>query len=190
MLLQVVEDRAHLGRLHLRLEVVEERVVGLVELAVEALDVAVAELEVLAQRRQEGGEVVALAGLDPDRDRERRRARHLRAQLGGDLARLLPVAAGDADQARLERVVLVLRLEGLELLEEPTDLGRGELVVGDAPERRELLGATGCSAGRHHHLLVPGEQRGGMREIGDLRQPPCQLVERSHPPHELAPYRT
>ena len=91
VLLQVVEERAHLGRLHPALEVVEHDVVRLVA-DLEAVDVALAQVEVLAQRRQERREVVVPARLDPDRVRERRGARHLRAQLGGHLARLLPVA--------------------------------------------------------------------------------------------------
>ena len=42
--LQLLEDLAHLGRLHARLEVVEEGVVGLV-VALEALDVAALQLD-------------------------------------------------------------------------------------------------------------------------------------------------
>src|SRR6266516_7550048 len=101
MLLQVFEDRANLSRLHPALVVVERSVVRLVVVAVEAVDVAAAQLEVLAQRRQEGLEVVLRASADPDEVSERRRARHLGAEVGGDLARLLPVDARDADEARL-----------------------------------------------------------------------------------------
>src|SRR5262249_49585847 len=67
VLRQVLEERPHLRRLHPRLEVVEEGVVGLVELALVALDVAAAKLEVLAESGQERREVVALAGVDPHR---------------------------------------------------------------------------------------------------------------------------
>ena len=107
MLLQVVEERAHLRGLHPALVVVEQDVVRLVD-DLEALDVALAEVEVLAQHRQEASKSLVLrastqTGIASDAD-----ARHLRAQVGRHLARLLPVARGDADQARLERVVLVL----------------------------------------------------------------------------------
>ena len=84
VLLQVVEDPAHFLRLHPALVVVEHDVVRLVA-DLEALDVALAQVEVLAQHGQECLEVVVLARLDPDRVRERGRARHLGAQVGRHL---------------------------------------------------------------------------------------------------------
>ena len=99
VLLQVVEDRAHLGRLHAALEVVEDGVVGLVVVAVEALDVAAAELEVLAQRRQERLRSRCSAAPRPRPGcASEADARHLGAELGRHLARLLPVAPRDADR--------------------------------------------------------------------------------------------
>jgi hypothetical protein len=46
VLLHVLEQLPHLGRLHVALEVVEQDVVGLVEVVDEELDVALAEVEV------------------------------------------------------------------------------------------------------------------------------------------------
>ncbi len=60
-----VEDLRHLGRLHQRLEVVQERGVGRV-VPLEALGVALLQVEVPLERREEGGEVVVRAGVDPD----------------------------------------------------------------------------------------------------------------------------
>ena len=68
LLLQLVEDRAHLGRLHPRLEVVEEDVVRLV-VAVEAVDVAALQLDVALEVRQEEREVVLLRAPSPRRVR-------------------------------------------------------------------------------------------------------------------------
>ena len=70
LLLEPVEDLAHLCRLHPGLEVVQEHVVRLV-VVVEALDVAAAEVEVVPQRGQELREVGLLARLHPDGHRER-----------------------------------------------------------------------------------------------------------------------
>ena len=133
VLLEVVEDAPHLGRLHAALVVVEHDVVRLVA-DLEAVDVALAQVEVLAEHGQERREVVFAARSDPDRVRERRRARHLRAQVRRHLARLLPVATRDADQARLERVVLVLLAEVAQVVQEPADISRDELRVRDAAD--------------------------------------------------------
>ena len=70
LLLEPVEDLAHLCRLHPRLEVVQEHVVRLV-VVVEALDVAPAKVEVVPQCGQELREVRLLARLHPDGHRER-----------------------------------------------------------------------------------------------------------------------
>ena len=123
-------------------------------------------------------EVVCLARLDPDGIGERRRAGHLRAQVGRYLAQLLPVAGGDADEARLERVVLVLLAPVAQVVEELADLGRGELGVRDPADGGHHLGAQRRTAGRHHHVLVPAEQGRRLHEIGDLGEAPPQLVER------------
>ncbi len=167
MRLQIVEQASHLGRLHVPLEVVEHDVIGLVA-DVEAVDVALAQVEIRPQDRQEAGEVVVLARVDPDEVRKCGRARHLRAQVGRDAPRLLPVARDDADEARLEGVVLVLLGEVTRLVEQATDLGRGELLVGDSADGRELLGADRRAAARHHHLLVPRQQRHRLAEVADL----------------------
>ena len=90
--LQVVEDGAYLGRLHARLEVVEERVVGLV-VAFEALDVAPLQLDGALEVEEER-EVVRLARLRPDVVRGiRGGAGHLGGELRGHAASLVVVAA-------------------------------------------------------------------------------------------------
>ncbi|MBM2822094.1 MAG: hypothetical protein HW413_840 [Thermoleophilia bacterium] len=130
------EDLRHLARLHERLEVVEERRVrGVVPL--EALDVAPLELEIPPERREEAREVVLRPCLDPDLVAERRGADHLGAEIGRHTPLLLPVAAGNAHEARVVRVVLERLLEWTQALEHGADLGIHELLVGDATERRE-----------------------------------------------------
>jgi hypothetical protein len=178
LLLEPVEDRSHLGCLHPGLEVVEEDVVRLV-VVVEAFDIAAAQLEVVAEGGQELGEIGLLPRLDPDRHRERGGSGHLPAQLGGDAPRLLPVAADEADQARLVGVVVERVLERREPVEEAPDLVGGQRLVRDPVESRELLRANACPAGRHLHLLVPAEERRRSVEIVDLRDPFLQLCEGS-----------
>ena len=153
------DRREHLGDLggqHVRLEVVEQRRVGRV-LPLEALDVPALEVEVPLERREELREVVGRARLDPDLVAERSRADHLRPQLGRDPALLLPVAARDADQARVVRVVVERLLERSEPFEQIADLGVDELLVRDASDGRHRLGTRGMAAGRHHDLLIPAE---------------------------------
>ena len=100
-----VEDLRNLGRLHQRLEVVQERGVGRV-VPVEALGIAPLQLEVPLERREECGEVVVRAGVDPDLVSLCRSSQHLGAEVGRDLPRLFPVATCHANQARVVRVVL------------------------------------------------------------------------------------
>ena len=104
-MLQLVEDGPHLRRLHARLEVVEERVVRLVD-RLEAFDVALLELDRALEMRQEEPEVRRPPRLAPDRLGHHGRPGGLGAKLERHLARLLVVAARDPDQARLDRVVV------------------------------------------------------------------------------------
>jgi hypothetical protein len=124
----------------------------------EALDVAPSQLEVALERGQEGGEVVARAGVDPDLVPLRGGPRGLRAELGGHAPGLFPVAARDADQARVVGLVVERLLERAELLEQPADLVVGELLLRDPPDRRSDLRAAGVAERRHHHQLVPGRE--------------------------------
>ncbi len=139
------EHLGHLGRLHVRLEVVEERRVGRV-LPLEALDVPAFQLEVALKRREEPGEVVGGARLDPDLISERRRSSQLDAELGRNAALLLPVTPRDADETGVVGVVLQRLLDGTEALEETPDLVVDELLVDDAAQRRERLGARRMAA--------------------------------------------
>ena len=169
------EHLRHLRGQHVGLEVVEQRRVRRV-LPLEALDVAALELEVAFERREELREVVGRPRLDPDLVAERSRADHLRPQLGRDPALLLPVAAGDADQARVVRVVVERLLERLQPVEETADLRVDELLVRDSSDRGHRLGTSGMAAGRHHDLLVPGEHANRLAQIGDLGK---ALLERA-----------
>ena len=171
---RIGEHLAHLGRRHARLVVVEQRRVRQVG-RLEALDVAALQLDVLAQVREEGGEVVVPPRLDPGVVAARGGARHLDPELGRHAARLLPVAARDADQARVVGVVGQRLLERCEPVEQASDLGVGEAIVDDAAERGERLGARLGPERRHRHALLPAEHAGGAAEVGDLREP---LAER------------
>ena len=74
-------------------------------------------------------------------------ARQLDAELGRNAALLLPVAARDADQARVVGVVVERLLERAQALEQAADLVVDELLVRDAAQRRERLGARRMAAG-------------------------------------------
>ena len=178
LLLELVEDLTHLRRLHPGLEVVQEHVVGLV-VVVEALDVAAAEVEVVPQGRQELREVGLLARLHPDGHRERGGAAHLGAQLGGHPASLLPVAADDADQAGLVRVVVERLLVRCELVEQPAHLvGRERLVLRSArswraarPGRRRRRAAS-SPAGPSRAATTPcRDPRSRRRAPSGLQMP-------------------
>src|SRR5829696_5598901 len=173
LLLQPIEDSADLGRLHAGLEVVEEDVVWLV-VVVEALDVATPELDVLLQGGQELREVRILPRLHPDGHRERGGARDLGLELRRHAARLLPLPAHEPDQGSLVGVVVHRVGERSELLQQLSHLVGRQRLVGEAVERRQLLCAHACSAGRHLGLLVPAEQCRGTIEIVDLADPLLQ----------------
>ena len=172
--LELVEDLGDLGRLHPLLVVVQQGVVGL---AVEALDVPALELDVVLEVGQERLEVGVLARFDPDRQRRRGRVRDLSPQLARHFARLLPVAPRDADEAGLVRLGIEAFLVRPELVEQPSDLVRGEALVRQPVERRGLLGAQAGSARRHEHLLIPVEQVGRTGEVDNLAQTLLQLIE-------------
>ena len=108
---------------------------------------------------------------------ERRRAQHLGAQLGGHAPRLLPVAARDADQARVVGVVLERLLVRPQLLEQRADLVVDEPLVRDPAERRERLGAgRGCRRGGIVTRWSQREDASAPSQVGDLGE---ALAERA-----------
>ena len=163
-LLQAREDLAHLGRLHPRLEVVEQRVVGLVDL--EARRVLAPKLDVALEVRAEELEVVRPARLDPDGERLRGSAGLLLAQLARDLQLLLAVAAGDADQARLVGVEVERLLVRPELFEQRADLvGDEELVDHLRGRRRAGAARTPPPCGG---IIVCWSQAASAAELGEI----------------------
>jgi hypothetical protein len=104
---------------------------------------------------------------------------HAAAISVGNAARLLPVAAGDADQARVVGVAAELLLERRHLVQQPTDLVRDEALVDEAGERRRGLRAGGRPLRRHHRPLVPPEHPERALEIVDLGQTLLQIRKRS-----------
>src|SRR5207237_8228185 len=118
--LEHVEDRTDLGGRHALLVVVEEYVIGVV-VGRKALDVAEAEIQKAFEPRTKGGEVGSLASLHPDLVGAGARLDELGGELRRDAARFLPVAAGDAEDARVVRVVRERVPIRLELVEERPD---------------------------------------------------------------------
>ena len=162
--LQLIEQRAHLSRLHPGLIVVEQRVVWALEL-VKARNVVAGELEVVAEIRRKRAEVGVLAGHHPRLLADRGRPCDLGSEVGWNPAGLLVMAAGDPDEA------CVIALRG-----GPVDLGPGRLeqlpgllgdehLVADPLDRRERFGPGRPAARRHHRLLVPAEQAGGVAKV-------------------------
>ena len=174
--LEPVEDRLHLGRLHARLVVVEHDVVG-IAIVVEARDVAPPQLEVPLEVREHDRVVVLGPRTQPCAIAERAGALELRQQLGRNSDRLLVVASGDADHARLERVGVVRLLERSQLLDQLAEGRVDTMLVRDGLDRRALLGARVRTGRRHLRLLVPAEQRACSDEIVDRPEPTKKLVE-------------
>ena len=99
-----LEDVPHLGRRRARLEVVEEDVVGVGD-RLEARDVLALQLELPVEPRSEGGVVVGGARRNPGLDALGRGLRQPGREVRGNAPRLLPVTAGDPDQAGVVGVV-------------------------------------------------------------------------------------
>jgi hypothetical protein len=60
--------------------------------------------------------------------------------------------------------------------------------VRDPAERRELLRPDAAAAGRHLHLLIPGEEPTRLLQVVDLRQALLQLsVGLVHAAQPIAP---
>ena len=119
--LELVEDDLDLVGLHPGLVVVEHHVVG-VAVVLEALDVASPQLEIPLEMREHDSVVLLLAGTQPGLVAERAGARQLGTQVGRHPDGLLEVTAGDADEARLERLLVVLGFERPELVEEGAEV--------------------------------------------------------------------
>ena len=175
--LDLVEDAAHLGGLHLRLEVVEQDVVELVA-RLEARDIAAAELEVPLERGQERRVARGGLRLHPDRRRLRRGAGHLGRELRRDAHGLLVEPPPEANQARVVGVRVERLPHRLELVEEPADLGLDQPLVGELLEQTQMP-AAGRGAGRGHcRPLVPREQHRQRFEAVNLLEPRLQPGER------------
>ena len=164
-LAQLLEHRPQLGRLHPRLEVVEQRVIRV--LVLEALAVAPAELDHALEVGEEVGEARVLPRLLPRVLGDRRGASGLGTKLGWDPPRLVPVALRDPDQARVEGVVVgaVGRLGGR--VDQLAELVRRRPVVMEAGKGSELLGAHRSAPRRHLRAFVPGEQGHRTVEVGE-----------------------
>ena len=126
-------------RLHPRLEVVEQRVVGLVHL--EARRVLAPELDVALEVRAEELEVVRRAAPRPRPGTPRRRARVCASRSSaGTFSSLSRSRRGDPDQARLVGVVVERLLVRPQLLEQLAELLARRAARGSTFEtRRELL---------------------------------------------------
>ena len=174
--LDPVEHRACLGRRHAGLVVVEEDVV-LLRGGLEAVEVAAAELEVPVEPGRERRVVALRPGSRPRLLGVGRDACDLGGQLGRDTAGLVPVAPRDPDQARIVGLAVERFLERPQLLEQPSDLGIDETLVGEAVERGELLGPDRAATVRHHHELVPLERERDLVQVVQLVQAASELCE-------------
>ncbi len=175
------QHREHLRHLtggHLRLVVVEQGRVRVAVRRLEALGVAAAKLDVLAQVGQKAGEIRARAGVDPGMVPACARPGHLLAQRGRDPPRLLPVAARDADEAGVVGVVLERFLQRREAVEQAADLVVREALVCQARQRRELVRPRLGAERRHRHALVPAEHPRRAPQVGDLGEPLLQVAQR------------
>ena len=167
LLFQAVENPDDLGGGHSLLVVLEQDVVGSLDLR-EALDVALFELELPLEMRRERRKVGSGFGLIPRCDGDAVCPRHLAGELRGHAPRALPEPARDANQGGLVRVGI-----GVQSLQVPD-----EALVREASQRGRCLG-TGLRSGRRHgDPSVPVEYRLGVLEVGDLAEDALQALER------------
>ena len=128
------------------------------------------QLERPVEKGPERGKVGVLPRGDPGLDRRGGVTGHLGLELGRDAARLLPVGARHADQARVVALGVEGRLDRPDRIEELAERVVREHLVGNALHRGNVLG-TGLAAGRgHHHVLIPLEQASRHPEIADVLQ--------------------
>src|SRR5438477_330654 len=111
----------------------------------------------------------------PGREGESARPPHLAGQLGRDANRFLVVATRDADQAPLEGVGVVIVL--VQRSEQLADLGRDEVLVREPADGCGGLCAGLGAARRHHHALIPEENRGRLPEVVDLPEEAAKTIE-------------
>ncbi len=163
--LQLREQPRHLSRLHLRLIVIQQDVVGAVEV-VEALDVAAGQLQVLPQIRRKGCEVDCAPGIDPRLLPDRRRARHAPP----------PASAGPAGPSSTGALTKRTRQPHRSPRRAPFSDASARSISRRCRPRRTARGgsARACPAPRrvaaparrHHRLLVPAEQgRSGCADL-------------------------
>ncbi|MEJ7568101.1 MAG: hypothetical protein WKF41_07535 [Gaiellaceae bacterium] len=171
-----VEDRAYLRRLHPRLVLVEEGVVGRVARLL-ALGPAQRDAVHPPERREEDRKIGGRPRLQPRRLRLRALAQPGGGELGRDAPRLVPVTTHDSQQARVVGVVLEPIRQRLRALEQPSELVVDEALVDDSAQRRERLRARRSAERRHRRPLIPVEHAQRLLEIVDLGQALLQLGE-------------
>ena len=174
--LDLGEDPRHVRRLRLRLEVVEQDVVGLVG-RVEAGDVAAAQLDGALERREEQLEVRRHLRLEPDRGRLGGGPRHLAGELGGHAHRLVVLTPGEADQRGVVGVRVERVLERAQLLDEAAHLGIDQRFMAELLEHGQVRAAARRAGRRHDRPLVPDEQRRDRSQGLDLLEAALELDE-------------
>jgi hypothetical protein len=172
-LAQVGQQRPQLLGRQLRLEVVEQNVVGVL-VAVEAGDVAVAQIDLPGQGVAEQAEVGLRARLHPGLLTERGGMAHLGREVGRHAHGLLEVAPRLSDQPDLLGVRVGVADPALQRVQKPPDLGIGLVLVRDALERRRCVRPRRGAARRHHGVLVPERQRADRAQVGERGE---ELVE-------------
>ena len=168
--LEPVEDDLDLGRRSSGLEVVQQDVVGIVG-GLEACDVLALQLELAVEPWAKGCVVVLLSRDHPCLHALGGRLGQRTGELGRNPPRLLPVTAGDANQAGIVRVVREGGLVVAQLVDELADALIAEPLVGDSLHGSEALGADCRPRRRHHDHLIPLEQRKRRAEVGHFSEP-------------------
>jgi hypothetical protein len=154
------------------LEGVHEGVVGVGGLGKARRQLA-AQAQVLLEEGREARKVGHLAGLEPRALRPHARDLHLSRELPWHPQRPVVVAARDADDRLLTEVVGLRG--GQELAERGIRLAR----VSQPRDGGQKLRPALRSAGGHHRLLVPAQQRGVGAEVRQLLEA-AQQLRREH----------
>ena len=156
--LDLVEDARDLGGVPLRLEVVEQDVVGLI-LRARSLDVPLAQLHVALERPEEQLGVRGRPSPSSRSGSPRPTDAPIRARSSWGPARPCRGPPREPQQARVVGAPgRAPPASGADLAEQPPDLWVGEPFVGEPLEEREALRAVAHPCRRHPVALVPGEE--------------------------------
>ena len=178
---ELPEQPRQLGGGHIRLIVVEQRVIRVREV-VEALRILGRKLKVASEVRLERSEVAVGTRLHPRVLPDRLRLCEPRGEVGGHATCLLPLAPDEPDEPGVVGVRVASRSRELCRcsVDQRPDLGTHEALMRDPLERRHRLRTLRTAARRHLRLLIPAKQLSRLPDVLDLGKLRLQVINARH----------